>query len=49
VLVKLASRSADHVVQRIQRQLQHLPAELCTSVDTSNPATDRHRKSGHHG
>jgi IS30 family transposase len=32
VLVKLASRSADHVVQRIQRQLQHLPAELCQTL-----------------
>jgi IS30 family transposase len=29
VLHKLGSRSADHVVQRIQRQLLHLPAELC--------------------
>jgi IS30 family transposase len=32
VLVKLASRSAEHVVQRLQRQLQHLPAELCKTL-----------------
>jgi IS30 family transposase len=29
VLVKLASRTADHVVAPMQRHLQHLPAELC--------------------
>ncbi len=29
MLVKLATRSVDHVLQRLQRQLQHLPAELC--------------------
>jgi IS30 family transposase len=32
VLVKLASRSIDHVVQRLQRLLQHLPAELCQTL-----------------
>ncbi len=32
MLVKLASRSAAHVVQRIQRPLQHLPAELCKTL-----------------
>ena len=32
VLVKLASRATDHVVQRIQRQLQHLPAALCQTL-----------------
>ncbi len=32
VLVKLASRTAVHVVQRLQRQLQHLPAELCKTL-----------------
>jgi IS30 family transposase len=44
VLVKLASRSADHVVQRIQRQLQHLPAELCKTL-----TWDRgHEMAAHH-
>jgi IS30 family transposase len=32
VLVKLASRSADHVVQWLQRQTQQLSAELCKTL-----------------
>ncbi len=44
VLVKLASRSADHVVQRLQRQLQHLPVEFCKTL-----TWDRgHEMAAHH-
>jgi IS30 family transposase len=44
VLVKLASRSADHVVQRLHRQLQRLPAELCKTL-----TCDRgHEMAAHH-
>jgi IS30 family transposase len=32
VLVKLTRRAADHVMRRLQHQLQHLPAELCSTL-----------------
>jgi len=32
VLVKLVSRSTDHVVQRIQRHLRQLPTALCQTL-----------------